>query len=175
MNAQVPEDDQIIEQAIVEFTDGLPAVEFDRVEFLPDGRLKATLTTDIVDVVDDDRKVGTVTEVAFYAATAWKSVRPQPRGALLVEPQNGSTRTIASGIPQSAARQHIEDWLQQNRLPVVSPELGRTDDLFSTVFTAYDRAGDMTDARSQKVRFRWVWPPNHGQPLENRATGRPQS
>lgn len=171
MNAQAPEGNNIIEHAIVEFADGLPAVEFHRVEFLPDGRLKATLATDIT---DNGRKLGTVTETAFYAATAWKSARPQPRGVLVAEPQNGSITIIASGIPQSAARQHIYEWLPQNRMPVVSPDLGRTDDLFNTVFTAYDRAGDMTEATSQKLRFRWVWPPNHDQPLENRATGQQQ-
>lgn len=166
MNGEAAEADLIIEPAIVRFTDGLPDAEFDRVEFLPDGRLKATLT---INIVADGRPIGATTEFAYYAPGAWISVRPQPRGALLAELAAQPPRIIASGIPQSAAAHHIYKWLPLNRIQSIYPELDSTPDLFNTVFAAYDRVGDMTDATSQNLRFHWVWPPNHDRPLEVRA------
>lgn len=169
MNGEAPEADLIIEPAIVRFTDGLPAAEFDRVEFLPDGRLKATLT---VNIVADGRTLGEATEIAYLAPGAWLSVRPQPRGALLAELGARQPRIVASGIPQSAAAHHIYKWLPLNRIQSTYPEIDNSSDLFNTVFTAYDRAGDMTDASSENLRFRWVWPPNHDLALEVRAAQR---
>ncbi len=169
MNAEAPEADLIIEPAIVRFTDGLPDAEFDRVDFLPDGRLKATLT---VNIVADGRPIGASTEIAYFAPGAWLSVRPQPRGALLAELAAQPPRIIASGIPQSAAAHHISNWLPLNRIQSISPELDSAPDLFNTVFRAYDRFGDMTDATYENLRFRWVWPPNHDRPLEDRAAQR---
>ncbi|WP_396922720.1 hypothetical protein [Mycolicibacterium sp.] len=60
------------------FTDGTNA-RFSAVEFLPDGRLKASVTTCVTVAYKEHH----VTDVTYYAAGSWESVQEPVRGVII--------------------------------------------------------------------------------------------
>lgn len=72
--------DTIVRDAEVAFTDGTTA-RFSAVEFLPDRRLKAYITTCVTVGAHDHH----VTDITYYAAGSWDSVQEAARGVIIAD------------------------------------------------------------------------------------------
>lgn len=107
--------DVFVDDARVMFTDGTDAA-FDRVEFVSDGRLKATLVTSI-DV--GGSLAVPVTNIVHYASGSWKSVQESPRGCLIAlvlpagQPIGGESTWVVEasirGKGRDATRSRVDD------------------------------------------------------------------
>jgi hypothetical protein len=149
--------DSAIDNATVSFRDGNSA-HYSRVEFLPNGRLKTSLTTPIT---DNGKHIADVTDVAYYAAGGWLSVHPPQVGVLIADTTASPSSIRVDVIPKHLAAQCIKDWLS-NRGAVTLPEGIEDAKLLGEEFTVYDRSGDMRNVREkEKVRFRWLTPAGH--------------
>jgi hypothetical protein len=92
-----------VDDARVVFTDGTETT-FDQVEFVPDGRLKATQVTSI-DV--GGSLVVPVANIVHYASGSWKSVHEPPRGCLiaLVLPAGKPTGDESTWVVEASIRE----------------------------------------------------------------------
>lgn len=158
----------VIEGARVVFADGTENV-FDRVEFVSDGRLKATLVTSI-DVGDGLETP--VADIVHYASGSWKSVHEPPRGSLVAsvvstkQPERGeSTWVVEANILQKEATLYGHAWITQriqnagaSTLPTLPPATADSSELLGTRFQLSRPVHGWPDHREdyESIVFRWV-------------------
>lgn len=158
--------DTIVRDAEVAFTDGTTA-RFSAVEFLPDQRLKASVTTSVTVNGHDHH----VTDITYYAAGSWACVQKPARGVLIADVEepaalNGRkyAEAIAVGCFEHEVPEKIGEWLGKRwGANYVRPKPGDISDraeLLSAEFECYQKPRNPA-GRYQlvaKVRFRWVRP-----------------
>jgi hypothetical protein len=155
-------------EALVCFADGARA-RFTRVEFLPDGRLKAVLTRSVTDnsLKDDPRgNQYTISETAYFAPGSFVSVQGPPRGFLVADTSSSSV-VIAQGILPSEARPYVERW--QGSHGTLHPALDtfkRPEQLLNRPFRVLSESAKRD---VDTVTFRWLWPVGHDQPIQDLA------
>jgi hypothetical protein len=168
LEENVPEDphsasDAIVRDAEVVFTDGTTA-RFSAVEFLPDRRLKAYVTTRITVGHQDHH----VTRITYYAAGSWDSVQEPARGVIIADveqpPGRNYSEVIAAGCFESQGPQNIVEWTMKRwRTKAIQPkppaDIPDWRELLSTAFEYYEKphSGDAFQ-HVETVRFRWVRP-----------------
>lgn len=156
--------DTIVRDAEVAFTDGTTA-RFDAVEFLPDQRLKAYITT-LVTVNGRDHHV---TDITYYAAGSWRSVHEPPRGVLVADLEEPYGRKYAEAIavgcfehevPQKVAEWMAKRWRGKFIAPKAPSDFSDRTELLSTEFECHQRPSNAAEVHQlvAKVRFRWVRP-----------------
>jgi hypothetical protein len=158
--------DTIVRDAEVVFTDGTTA-RFSAVEFLPDRRLKAYVTT-CVTVSHHDHHI---TGITYYAAGSWDSVQEPARGVIIADVEQATptgskySEVIAAGCFEHQGPQNIVEWTMKRwRTKAIRPkppaDILDWSELLSTVFEYYEKPPSSRDEYQlvEKVRFRWVRP-----------------
>ncbi|MFV1501326.1 hypothetical protein [Mycobacterium kansasii] len=171
LDDNVPDDsrtqsDTVVRDAEVVFTDGTTA-RFSAVQFLPDGRLKAFVTT-FVAVANKQHPVSGIT---YYASGSWESVQEPARGIIVVDverptPDGGAfSEVITAGCFERQGPQNVIEWMKK-RWPtrVIKPkspaDILDWNELLSTEFEYYEESPHYPQKFQlvEKVRFRWVQP-----------------
>ncbi|MGY1994346.1 hypothetical protein [Mycolicibacterium fortuitum] len=158
-----------VDDARVVFTDGTEAT-FDQVEFVPDGRLKATQVTSI-DV--GGSLVVPVANIVHYASGSWKSVHEPPRGCLIAltlsaEQPLGreSTWVVEDNILEKDVVPHGLAWIAKRMqstdgagaLPKLPSATAESSELLGTRFNLSRPVRGWPDQREdyESIVFRWV-------------------
>lgn len=160
--------DVFVDDARVMFTDGTDAA-FDRVEFVSDGRLKATLVTSI-DV--GGSLAVPVTNIVHYASGSWKSVQESPRGCLIAlvlpagQPIGGeSTWVVEASIREKDVMPHALAWMTKRMHgnatgvePALPAATADSEALLGTRFQLSRPVRGWPDQREdyESIVFRWV-------------------
>ncbi|MEW2484468.1 hypothetical protein ABQF35_28280 [Mycobacterium syngnathidarum] len=158
-----------VDDARVVFLDGTEAV-FDRVEFVGDGRLKATVVTSI------DVGGGLVVPVAnsvHYASGSWKSVHEPIRGCLIALTLSAqhplgkeNIRVVEDNILEKDVVPHGLAWIEKRMqgtdgagaLPKLPSATADSSELLGTRFHLSRPVRGWPDQREdyETILFRWV-------------------
>lgn len=174
--------DAIVRDAEVAFTDGTTA-RFSAVEFLPDQRLKAYVTTSVTVNGHDHH----VTDITYYAAGSWESVQEPARGVLIGDVEElpvlsgrKYAEAIAVGCFEHEVPEKIGEWLGKRwRANYVRPErpgdISDQTELLSTEFECYQKPRNAAETHQlvAKVRFRWVRPEPPSESVRRQPTSVP--
>lgn len=157
------------DDALVCFADGSRA-RFTRVEFLPDGRLKAVLTRSVGDELRATARSDshTITETAYFAPGSYISVQGPRRGALVAD--TASERHIVKlNLLTENVREAIEKFVWHHWGLPLYPRIDDVSDenLIDRQFSVWDEEGN--GVAVDTVTFRWVWPNGHDQPIQQLA------
>lgn len=157
-----------VDDARVVFSDGTEAV-FDRVEFLSDGRLKATLVT-CIDV--GGSLVVPVANIVHYASGSWKSVHEPIRGCLIALTLSAqhplgreSTWVVEDNILEKDVMPHGLAWIAKRMHgnatsvePALPAATAASSELLGTRFNLSRPVRGWPDQREdyETIVFRWV-------------------
>lgn len=155
--------------ALVCFADGSRA-RFTRVEFLPDGRLKAVLTRPVSGELHLIARSDTnaITETAYFAADSYISVQGPRLGALVADTPAGPS-IVRLNLLTEDVRDAISKYVWQRWGLPLYPSVDALSDenLIDTQFSVWNQDGDGTAV--DQVTFRWVWPDGHDEPIQQLA------
>jgi hypothetical protein len=159
--------DTTILDAVVLFADGARS-HFHQVDFLPDGRLKATISTP---VKVSDKTSTTTSNVAYYAHGSWHAVHGPTQGVLVAEIYSVRTEhrhieLVGNNISQNRAAELAKTWADRRagRNARLVPRPGTPSERDSAELeVAYDLEMPIRGWPDQyevheRISFRWIAP-----------------